>query len=168
MDERLIRKEVEAIKKLCGIDTHVNIIQVLNHGHLSNPIFYFIDMELCDLNLHDYIHGQNPSELLPHFSRGEGVKSVLWTVMSQIASGVEYIHRQNQVHRDIKPANDDALSVITDLCSFIFVPEFGVEVGGFRVIHGRVVKDESSDTIWKRNPWISSTGTHGIGRASDI
>ena len=157
MDERLIRKEVDAIKKLCGIDTHVNITQVLNHGHLSNPIFYFIDMELCDLNLHEYIHAKNPSELLPYFSRGDGVKSVLqiWTVMTQIASGVEYIHRQNQVHRDIKPVNGDALCGMTDLCSFVFVPECAVEVGGFRVIHGRVVKDESPDTIWKRNSWIS-------------
>src|SRR5277367_2189456 len=112
MDERLIRKEVEAIKKLCGLDTHPNIIQVLNHGSLSNPIFYFIDMELCELNLHDYIHGRTPpnlSESLPPFSRGDGSKASLqiWTIMSQIADGVEYIHRQNQVHRDVKPANGD-------------------------------------------------------------
>jgi serine/threonine protein kinase len=133
MDERLIRKEVDAIKKLCGIDTHVNIIQVLNHGHMSNPIFYYIDMELCDLNLHEYIHAENPSELLPYLSRGEGVRSSLqiWTVMSQVSSGVEYIHRQNQVHRDIKPANGEALCGMTDLCSFVFLPEFGVEVGRF-------------------------------------
>jgi len=113
----LIRKEVDAIKKLCGLDSHDNIIQVLNHGHLSNPIFYFIDMELCDLNLHDYIHGQRPltqsqSGSVPHLIDAEGVKSILqiWTVMGQIASGVEYIHRQNQVHRDIKPANGERCS----------------------------------------------------------
>ena len=140
IDERLIRREVEAIKKLCGLDTHRNIIQVLNHGHLSNPILYFIDMELCDLNLQDYIHSENPlnlTGLVLYFSRGGGVESCLeiWTVMSQIACGVEYIHRQNLVHRDIKPANGDALSGKTDLCSFILVRELGVEVSGLRAIH---------------------------------
>src|SRR5271154_106797 len=132
MEDHLIRKEVEAIKKL---DTHVNIIQVLNHGPMSKHIFYFIDMELCDLNLHDYIRGQNPSEL-PYFSRGEGVKSVLQigTVMSHIASGVQYIHCQNRVHRDINPMNGEALCGMTDLCSFVFLPEFNVEVGGYWVI----------------------------------
>lgn len=109
-DERLIQKEVEAIEKLCGVDTHGNIVQVLKHGLLSNPIFYFIDMQLCDLNLHDYIHKGTDMKLpacLPKFNRGEGVEGGLqiWTVMHQISSGVEYIHRQHQVHRDIKPAN---------------------------------------------------------------
>jgi serine/threonine protein kinase len=139
VDQRSIRKEVEAIKKLCGPDTHVNIIQVLDHGHLSNPIFYFIDMELCDLNLHDYIHGSTPPNLsgsVPYFSRGDRVESSLqiWIVMSQIASGVEYIHRQHQVHRDIKPANGDTLACVTDVSSFVLVQQLGMETGGFWAI----------------------------------
>ena len=35
----------------------------------------------------------------------------MWTVMSQIAGGVEYIHGEHQIHRDIKPGNGDARPV---------------------------------------------------------
>jgi len=112
----MLAKEVNAIKKLCGPGAHVNIVQVLAHGQLPNaPYFlYFIDMELCDLNLHDYIHRKPTAELsksMPRIIRGMGSASALqiWVVMSQIAAGVEYIHRKGHVHRDIKPANGAAL-----------------------------------------------------------
>ena len=115
---------METIKKLCGRGTHVNIVEVLNHGLLSNFPYYFIDMELCDFNLYDYIHQENPprpSESIPYFLKGAGSASVLqiWTVMSQIASGVEFVHRQGHIHRDIKPGNGNSLSLsltsLTDL-----------------------------------------------------
>ena len=101
---------MKAIKRLCGPGAHVNIVQVLDHGLLSNVPYYFIDMEFCDLNLHDYIHRETSperSESLPRCSRGASSTSSLqiWVVMSQIAAGVEYIHRKGHVHRDIKPAN---------------------------------------------------------------
>ena len=62
------------------------------------------------MNLQDYIYRTTPSDpsnSLPCFVKGGGVNSLLqiWTVMSQIASGVEYIHGEQQIHRDIKPGN---------------------------------------------------------------
>jgi serine/threonine protein kinase len=101
-----LQKEVKAIKRLCGPGAHVNIVQVLDHGTLSNTPYYFIDMEFCDFNLHDYIHRETSPELSESI-RGAGSASSLqiWVVMSQIAAGVEYIHRKGHVHRDIKPAN---------------------------------------------------------------
>ena len=105
-----MQKEVNAVKNLCGPGAHVNIVQVLAHGQLSNAPYYFIDMELCNLNLHDYIHREpsaEPLESMPDIIREPGSASSLqiWVVMSQIAAGVEYIHRKGHVHRDIKPAN---------------------------------------------------------------
>ena len=47
-----IENEVRAIDKLCKPDGHRNIIIILDHGWLSFDL-YFIDMELCDLSLHD-------------------------------------------------------------------------------------------------------------------
>jgi len=55
----LLQKEVMAIKNLCEPGAHVNIVQVLAHGQLPNAPYYFIDMELCDWNLHNYSHNQN-------------------------------------------------------------------------------------------------------------
>jgi len=107
-----VQQEVQAIEKLCGPGTHVNIVQVLDHGLLSNYPYYFIDMELCDLSLHDFIHLQNsplPSQSVPYFAKDKSSVQQIWTVMSQIAGGVEYIHRQRQIHRDIKPGNGDSL-----------------------------------------------------------
>jgi len=115
----MLRKEVMAIKNLCGPGAHVNIVQVMAHGPLLNAPYYFIDMELCDLNLDDYIHrapSVKLSELMPYIIRGTGSASPLqiWVVMSQIAVGVEYIHQKGHVHRDIKPANG-AHSLFLDL-----------------------------------------------------
>jgi len=105
-----VEKEVRAIQRLCGAEAHVNIVQVLNHGLLWDFPYYYIDMELCDMNLSYYIQSTTPAEpsnSLPRFIGGGGTDSLLqiWTVMSQIASGVEYIHREHQIHRDIKTGN---------------------------------------------------------------
>jgi len=108
-----------AIKNLCGPGAHIHIVQVLAHGQLPNAPYYFIDMELCDLSLDDYIHREpsaEVSESMPYIIRGTGSVSPLqiWVVMSQIAVAVEYIHRKGHVHRDIKPANG-APSFLPDL-----------------------------------------------------
>lgn len=156
-----MHKEIQAIKRLCGPDTHVNIVQVLNHGHLSNPIFYFIDMELCDSNLHDYIYRKDsngPSKPMTSVLRGAGLNLVLqiWTIMSQIAAGVEYIHEQRHVHRDLKPANGLALRSITDAYSSILEQRFAMETGRFWADCRRLVEDKLHNAICKRNTRLQS------------
>lgn len=84
---------------------------VLRLGELRNTPLYFIDMELCDLNLDEYIYRSVPpvsSESIPYFIRNvpPPLKAQqIWNIMRQIASGVEHIHNLNLVHRDLKPAN---------------------------------------------------------------
>ena len=50
-----IQNEVRAAVKLCEPGT-INIVSVLRHGKLPSSPYYFIDMELCDLNLATYIY----------------------------------------------------------------------------------------------------------------
>ena len=104
-----IENEVRAIKKLCGHDAHPNIVEVLRLGVLVGSPYYFIDMELCDMNLENYIYNNSPKrESLPRFVKTapSSVKaSQIWNIMRQVASGVAFIHSHEEVHRDLKPRN---------------------------------------------------------------
>jgi serine/threonine protein kinase len=68
-------------------------------------------MELCDINLHDYIYRKTPFDLsksIPFFVRDASPPlkaQQIWNIMREIVSGVEYIHGHGEVHRDLKPDN---------------------------------------------------------------
>jgi serine/threonine protein kinase len=116
LNQAIVQNEVRAITTICSRDRpHPNIVAVLNHGELPKAPCYFFDMELCDLNLHDYIYREtppNPSESLPFFVKDAPASSKalqIWNVMKQIASGVKYVHSHGTVHRDLKPANSTSL-----------------------------------------------------------
>lgn len=80
-------KEAFAYSQLGG---HENVVQILGHNIESNPPF--IVLELCDGNLNDFAGVNWPEE-------------GLWQILSQISSGLAWIHSHGQMHRDIKPAN---------------------------------------------------------------
>lgn len=125
LGEELLEKEIKAIKTLCGPEAHVNIVQVLAHGKFSKSPYYYIDMDVFDFNLRDYIRGTIVSthSQFSSFLRGAGSASSLqiWTVMSHIAAGVEYIHQKGNIHRDIKPANGCIVRENADLVSLILL-----------------------------------------------
>jgi len=91
-------------------DVSRNIISVFKHGWLKKSPYYFIDMELCDLNLEAFIYSEYISDFQMVFNpRSEPSKDVqvrnMWMIMLDIVRGLRYIHRHGQVHRDIKPRN---------------------------------------------------------------
>jgi len=58
-------------------------------------------MELCDLNLAQYIRHDSRLKNPP-----PEVKAMQnWNIMMQIASGVEFLHNHKEIHRDLKPGN---------------------------------------------------------------
>ena len=101
-------KEVRAIESLSANGKHTNLIHILKHGQFSEV--YYIDMEICEGNLEEFIKGNNPqmfeAALNPLFSRMDAAKAVtIWNIMEQIASGLCFIHACGEVHRDVKPRN---------------------------------------------------------------
>ena len=94
------------------------------------------------MNLSDYIQSTtlaDSSKSLPRFVKGGGTDSLLqiWTVMSQIASGVEYIHCEHQIHRDIKPVNgapnrsvSNLLVLYSSKSSVWKLADFGLSIEG--------------------------------------
>jgi serine/threonine protein kinase len=113
-----IKNEERAIKKLCGKPTHKNIVEVLRLGDLFNSPYYFIDMELCDFNLEDYIYRDLDLPIqtsTPRFvtsAPSEAEALPIWKIMMEITSGVEFIHSKDEIHRDLKPSNSTFRYVI--------------------------------------------------------
>jgi serine/threonine protein kinase len=100
---------------------HENIIEILNHGWLETARkIYFIDMELAEFSLADYIDYVFGKKMIPTRLRPvdraaidlarNRVASVrhlfaTWAIGSQIAAGLAFLHGANVVHRNLRPQN---------------------------------------------------------------
>lgn len=105
-----IDNEIRVITKLCSNDGHRNIISILQHGWLNKDQWYYFDMELCAMNLEEFIYGRYittlGSEYFDPIAVEKGLECLkLWNIMRDITRGLEYIHSLREVHRDLKPQN---------------------------------------------------------------
>lgn len=106
-------KEAHALDVLHS-GAHENLVSILRHGWLDSSC-YFIDMELCDMNLDKFIFDNSNWNMFscsnhPEYLSGENPPTWWRTaenlkIMFQLASGVTFIHRRDHVHRDLKPSN---------------------------------------------------------------
>jgi serine/threonine protein kinase len=91
---------------LISKERHKNLVHVDDHGYLKYYVhgvvtttlpIYIIDMELGSGSLTGQFLNSKP----PNFFRSVDV----WNIMSQIAGGIEFLHRKGIIHRDLKPDN---------------------------------------------------------------
>ena len=122
-----LENEVRAFEEFLKVVHHPNIIHVLDRGWYNIPITcHFIDMELCDLDLNEYIHkpasrvsivqaltgvSHNPNDFAFIQTECPPLNKIrnVWAIVRDIAHGLEEIHRHNLVHRDLKPRNGNLL-----------------------------------------------------------
>src|SRR5271170_4748635 len=116
---KLVESETRILLELHRAGDHGNIINILGHGWRPKPHSYFyIDMNLCDSNLHDYIYGTRLVEITqaslennqsPVYTPRECPLLTklrnTWAIMAHISDGLTFIHINGQVHRDLKPRN---------------------------------------------------------------
>ena len=81
----------------------------MQYGELPNSSHVFIDMELCDVNLEDYNKANWVVMRSTEFISYSKWAVEIWTIMKDIASGLEFIHGNNEVHRDLKPRNGSSM-----------------------------------------------------------
>ena len=113
-----IQKELK-VASMLQENQHKNIVQLLKHGR-SKFNFYFIDMELCEMTLSDYIRDLRDKKpcmfnsdivqtLRPVFVPGdapsEGRLTNTWMIGVHIADGLAFMHGHKYAHRDLKPSN---------------------------------------------------------------
>lgn len=96
---------------------HPNIVTITRHGWMMSLNYYFIDMELCDLTLNDYISYFAGStltfEIVPSLQPAfveNGCGPIvrlhnIWTIGTHISRGLDFMHANGQVHRDLNPRN---------------------------------------------------------------
>src|SRR5271169_2890676 len=106
-----IENEKQAIGELCAIGKHRNIVDILHHDELGSSDYYFIDMELCDLDLNAYIRGtrsigvdksaDQPSTNLVFVPNDCGLQLKFqntFTILQHITNGLEFAHVHKLVH----------------------------------------------------------------------
>lgn len=138
-----LEKEARNIANLTEIGVHNHITTIMEHGWIKD--YYFIDMELCDMTLNDYIqYFSGPDS--PPFNIESSASPVfvekdcsalmrmnnMWTIGSHIVRGLDFLHKHGQVHRDLKPFN----GIISPIGKLIVSPlqptiQF-MEADGFR------------------------------------
>jgi serine/threonine protein kinase len=74
-------------------------MEVYRQGEVTDSAYYYIDMELCDENLDQFMRAHRPSSSSPI------QLPLVWNIMVQITSGLAFIRELGEIHRDIKPRN---------------------------------------------------------------
>jgi hypothetical protein len=156
-----IENETRVFQTLGANGGHENVILALKHGRLDEDRYYF-DMELCILNLADYISGDIKSiyGLSKYIDPKSGLEDLgclsMWGIINQITDGLAYIHSHNQFHRDLKPQNGIPFPGVVAKSSPPIDPQSCLENFRFWIYVRGNLKNGLYDANLSRYTWIQS------------
>lgn len=136
----IILREVRILSKL----KHQNIIGYysswigfddVNTLDESSYLKLYIQMELCDKTLYDYL-----------LNRDSIQHKINTKFLLEICEGLEYIHNRSIVHRDIKPKN-------------IFIKDTTVKIGDFGLSRNLIANNNNSLTNTHEHIYTSNLGS---------
>jgi len=90
------------------------MISFIADGTIVPDSICFIDMELCDIDLGQYIAGARGVvglHGLPIWDKHNPDIFFIAAIMQQMLSGLAFIHSRNKVHRDLDPNNGNNRSL---------------------------------------------------------
>jgi len=107
---------------------HDNIVSILAFGDMHGTTSrYYIDMELCDMDLDSYIHHRKSESLfealhdLPIFVSLGDPPQTQWInvaiIMTHISAGLSFLHANDLIHRSTRPADGTIYPFKCDLTS---------------------------------------------------
>jgi eukaryotic-like serine/threonine-protein kinase len=104
-----ILNEFRTIERLCKQSSHDNVVAVYRYGQLGDS--YYIDMELCEFNLEQYIYEFDTADrMLPALDMTNLLK-----IMRDVCRGLAFIHECKMIHRDIKPQNSISVLIFNNI-----------------------------------------------------
>jgi serine/threonine protein kinase len=76
---------------------------VLGFGKVPRSPYYFLDMELCDLNLASLIFQWKKEMDSTHDASSRLIE--IGNIFKDISDGITFMHSKGEIHRDLKPHN---------------------------------------------------------------
>jgi hypothetical protein len=159
-----VENELRAITKLCK-GGHKNIINVIGISNSLDSPYAFIDMELCDLNLEEYIKCNWTMIETAHQMAARELE--IWNIAMQIVDGLAFIHSHREVHRDLKPRNGcfPLFEIYANETSTLLSNRWSLEIIRFWTDLRRHVARCPHNRIWAWDPRVSFPGTSHGGKA---